>query len=444
MNRTAQTLEKLFDNPTLQALNAFAKKQGVKLYLVGGSVRDLLLERQTTDMDFTLASDAIQFAKTFAANIRATCIVLEENPPTARVIVKQDRISQTPQLSMDFAQFRAASLTDDLYLRDLTINAMAILFQNTRMLTNDEDKHNALQVIDPCGGMKDLERSILQFPSKQVIIADPVRLLRIYRFAAQLDFEISDRASDLVTEYQSMLSNVAVERCREELMKIFNVKKAHPYLQQMEASGLLTQVIPAIKETRILWNSLKTFEEKPIPTTLYAYRTEINDYLQRKLGTAISRRSLIKFSIIFGDNLGDIGEHLRFSRKSVRFMECLTSGSKILKKADRQFAQEQVIQFLRAYASDWWGILLYAAASYPIDSVILKRIADTYYEHVLPIQKQGRLITGNDLIQTFHLTEGKQIGNLLAEIEERQFNGEIRTREEAFAAVKVLVQKHSG
>ena len=441
MNITEQTLQELFDNPIMQALKTFAKDQGVQLYLVGGSVRDLFLGRQTTDIDFTLASDAIQFAKAFAANIGAIVIALEENPPTARVIVKPDSTSQTPQLSMDFAQFRAASLTDDLRLRDLTINAMAIAFENVGTFTNKARKQILCRVIDPCGGMKDLKGGLLRFPNRQVVIADPVRLLRIYRFAAQLDFEISQNAIDLVTAYRSMLSDVAGERCRDELMKILYIKKAHPYLQQMEAAGLLTQVVPIIKEPHRAWSSLETFEEGPIPTALHAYRKEINHYLQEELSVEINRCSLIKLSLLLGDNLGSIGERLRFSRKAVKFMECLISGSKKLKNTIPQLTQKQINRFLRTYTSDWWGILLYSAASSPIDSAILKQIADTYYEHILPICKQGRLITGNDLIQEFHLKEGEQIGDLLKEIEDRQFDGEIRTREEAFAAVAALLQK---
>jgi tRNA nucleotidyltransferase/poly(A) polymerase len=441
MNITEQTLQELFDNPIMQALKTFAKDQGVQLYLVGGSVRDLFLGRQTTDIDFTLASDAIQFAKAFAANIGAIVIALEENPPTARVIVKPDSTSQTPQLSMDFAQFRAASLTDDLRLRDLTINAMAIAFENVGTFTNKARKQVLCRVIDPCGGMKDLKGGLLRFPNRQVVIADPVRLLRIYRFAAQLDFEISQNAIDLVTAYRSMLSDVAGERCRDELMKILYIKKAHPYLQQMEAAGLLTQVVPIIKEPHRAWSSLETFEEGPIPTALHAYRKEINRYLQEELSVEINRCSLIKLSLLLGDNLGSIGERLRFSRKAVKFIECLISGSKKLKNTIPQLTQKQINRFLRTYTSDWWGILLYSAASSPIDSAILKQIADTYYEHILPICKQGRLITGNDLIQEFHLKEGEQIGDLLKEIEDRQFDGEIRTREEAFAAVAALLQK---
>ncbi len=443
MNIATQILQVLFDNPIMKALVAFAKDRGVRLYLVGGSVRDLLLGRQTTDIDFTLSSDAIEFAKAFAANIDAISIPLEENPPTARVIVKQDSTAQTSQLSIDFAQFRAESLTDDLRLRDLTINAMAIDFENVGSFTNQAHKQLPFRVIDPCDGMKDLETGILRFPHKQVVIADPIRLLRIYRFAAQLDFKISQDASDLVTTYKSMLSDVAAERCRDELMKIFYVKKAHPYLQQMDAAGLLTQVVPMIEETCQTWVSLEAFEESPIPPTLHIYRKEINRYLQEEISVEINRRSLIKFSLLLGDNLGDIGERLRFSRKASEFLEGLISGSKEFKNTIPQLTQKQINRFLRTYASDWWGILLYSAASSPIDSAILKQVAATYYEHILPICKQGRLITGNDLIREFHLKEGKHIGYLLKEIEDRQFEGEIRTREEAFAAVAALIQKNA-
>ena len=441
MKTTTQVLHELFGNQTMQALGTFAKARGVQLYLVGGSVRDLLLKRRTTDIDFALASDAIEFAKAFAASIKATCIALEENPSTARVIVKQHNTSQASWLSMDFAQFRAASLIDDLRLRDLTINAMAIAFENVAVRTNNACEQNAFHVIDPCDGMKDLEIGLLKFPSEQVVHADPVRLLRIYRFAAQLDFELSQSAIGLVTKYRSLLSNVAAERCRDELIKIFNVKKAHRYLQQMQTAGILTQVAPVIKETSNSWKLLENFEQNPIPTALHAYRGEINDYLQKELSVETNRCSLIKFSLLLGDNFGSVGKHLRLSRKSRQFMERLISGSKELKDITEQLAQKQIIRFLRTYASDWQGVLLYTAASYPTEPAVLKQMADTYYEHILPICKQGRLITGDDLIQRFHLKEGKQIGDLLKEIEERQFDGEIRTREEAFAAVATLIQE---
>ncbi len=424
------------------ALDDFTKAQGVRLYLVGGSVRDLLLDRQTTDFDFALASDAIHFAKAFAAEIRATCIVLEEDPSTARVIVKQYDPLYPSQLGMDFVQFRAASLAEDLRLRDLTINAMAIAFENVDAVTDHALDSNSHRVIDPCGGMKDLEIGLLRFPSEHVVLADPIRLLRIYRFAAQLGFKISESAIASVQKHRGLLPGVAAERCRDELMKILDVEKAHLYLRRMDVIGLLAQVLPVVTRSRILWQPLQTFEESPIPNPLRAYSEEINNYLQEELGDGVSRRSLIKLSLLLGDNFGDVGEGLRLSRKATQFIECVGSKyEQFFKGMDKRLTREQIIRFLRGTTSDWWGVLLYTAAAHPIDSVVLKQIADTYYEHILPIRKQGRLITGDDLIQVFNLKEGKQIGELLEEVEKRQFAGEIRTREEALAAVEILIRQ---
>ncbi len=443
MKIVSHTFRELLDHKALRALDNFVKKRGVKLYLVGGSVRDLLLKRPTTDIDFALASDAIAFAKAFAASIRATCIVLEENPATARVIVKQSNVSGVSWLSMDFAQFRAASLIEDLRLRDLTINAMAVVFENVEAITKWSRERNAFQVIDPCGGMNDLEAGLLRFPSERVIREDPVRLLRIYRFAAQLDFDISEAAIALVVKHRLLLSNVAMERCRDELIKIFKVKEAYPHLRQLEAVGLLKQVVPSITDTDSAWCSLKDFEKSPIPMIFDAYLGELNAYLQEELGVEADRCPFIKLSFLCGDNASSIGKHLRLSRKTGQFMANLISGSTELRQIMPELTEKQIVDFLRTYMSDWWGVLLYAAASYTVDLAVLKRIADTYYKHILPIREQGRLITGSDLIRTFHLKEGKQIGYLLKEIEDRQFAGEIRTREEALAAVAVLIRQLS-
>lgn len=434
------TLQELFHNDAMQTLDTFAKAQDVRLYLVGGSVRDLLLKRRTTDFDFALAANAIHFAKAFAAHIKATCIVLEENPSTARVIVKQDNFPNPSRLSMDFVQFRAESLTEDLRLRDLTINAMAIVFENVDTLADHAHKSNFYRVIDPCGGMEDLETGLLRFPSDGVILADPIRLLRIYRFAAQLGFEISQNAIALVQKHQELLPSVAAERCRDEFMKILDVKKAHPYLQQMNAVGLLAQMLPIVNRERIPWQPLKSFEETPIP--LRAYDEEINNYLQEELGGGVSRYSLVKLSLLLDGNFADIGERLQLSRKATQFIEDIISKyEQFFKNPNRQLTREDIICFLRTAAADWWGVLLYAAALHAIDSAVIKKIADTYYKHILPIRKHGRLVTGDDLIQIFHLKEGKQVGDLLEQIEDRQFNGEIRTREEALATVQTLIRQ---
>ena len=451
MKKASQALQKLFSNQTMEALGDFANVQGVPLYLVGGGVRDLLLKRQTTDIDFTLETDAITFANAFVENIekvakdiRATCVPLKKEPSTARLIVWRDGNSRHQPLNIDFVQFRAASLIEDLRLRDLTINAMAIPFENLRAATDKVYEQNAFAVIDPCGGLKDLEAGVLQLLSEAVVEADPVRLLRLYRFSAQLGFKISESSIDLAKKHRSLLSNAAVERCRDELMKIFDVKKSHLYLQQMAEIGLLTAFVPAIKETDGFCRSLEIFENNLIPEVLSPYRSDIYNYLRQNLDRSqtVNRCSLIKLSLLFAEDVNGAAAHLRLSRNSQKFMRSLFTGSEILKEADPPLSEGGVMQFFRSYMSNWCGILLYTAAAHQISPEIVKQITDTYYSRIVPLRKRGKLITGGDLIKTFGLKQGKQIGTFLKVIEQRQFCGEVRTRKEALALVAALLERH--
>ena len=461
--------------PHLAQLQKFAETCGVELYLVGGSVRDLLLNRPTADLDFALATDAIRFAKAFAAHVGGSFVGLDERPPTARVVLKKQTVS------MDFAQFRAASLSDDLRLRDLTINAMAVpldaMLEPARLpaktIENVAPRSVRLPVprlIDPGGGMADLTARQLRFPSEQVIHEDPLRLIRIYRFAAQLDFEISHDSLALIEKHHALLPRVSAERIRDELMKILKVEKASPYLQEMWKVGLLTQIVPVavargpvqecspdvhrdrevsptvargpISEPpgptvargpvpREPWNALNRFE-----STSHTH-PDWDTYLETELGWEVNRRSLIKLCLLLQGELGDVAKRLKLSRKASQFLKCLASEHRLL--ATEQLTRREIIRFFRRTASDWLGALLFASALHGITDARTSQIVDTYYQHFLPILKQGRLITGEDLIHRFKLKEGRDIGILLKQIEERQFDGEIRTREEAFAVAAALI-----
>ncbi|MCY4404079.1 MAG: hypothetical protein OXD54_16060 [Candidatus Poribacteria bacterium] len=430
MHRDNLNLQVIRSNTVLQKLFAFAKRQKVELYLVGGSVRDLLLNRPTTDYDFALKADAILFAKSFARSIGAAFVLLEEQPPTARVIAKIHQ-PKLLELCIDFTQFRAKTLTDDLRLRDLTINALAIPLETVMESEQPE-------VIDPCNGINDLEKRQLLFPSEQVILDDPLRLMRIFRFSAQLDFDIPQESVNLVQNHSQLLPNVSPERVRDELFKLLNIKKSKCHLKLMCEVGLLSHVIPSVEQNSDSWTALEQFERTTFPISLNEYRNEIDTYLNEELGLYANRRSLIKLSLLYQEKPVEIGKSLRLSRKAVQFLKCIvTEYQQLLLNGD--ITKKQIINFLRTSTTDWLGVLLFSAVIHSIPTSVLKQVADTYYQHLLPILKQGRLITGEDLIREFKLKEGREIGVLLKQIEERQHYGEIRTREEAFATAAALI-----
>ena len=418
-------------SPFMRQLYTFATFHEVKLFLVGGSVRDLLLNRRTTDIDFTLQSDTLSFVRKFANSIKAPFIPLEENPPTARVIVRSpDSVSS--QFQIDFTEFRGETLVDDLRLRDLTINAMAIPLE--AIMESDN-----LEVIDPCDGQSDLYSRLLKFPSEQVIVDDPLRMMRIFRFAAQLDFEISGVSFEQVQKHQHLLPNVSQERIRDEILKTLNVEKSAPHLQNMCKTGLIAQVFPTVNTLPDYWDMLDHFEAYPIPESLDSHFDEISTYLNEDIALYANRKLLIKLCIIFQDCVKDIGNLLKLSRKSVQFLKSLVSGHQLL--LNNNYTRYEIIDFLRAAVSDWWGILLFSTVIHPISYERIHKIVDIYYNHLLPIQKQGRLLTGEDLIRNFDLKEGKEIGMLLEQVEKRQFYGEIRTREEAIQIVENMMRK---
>ena len=441
----------------IRQLHAFAEKRGVQLHLVGGSVRALLLNQPTTDLDFALADNAIAFAKAFADEIGEAFVKLEEQPPTARIVIRETRFT------LDFVGFRAETLVADLRLRDLTINAMALDFSS---LLAEPD----VKLIDPCDGFSDLQIRMLRFPSETVVIDDPLRLLRVYRFAAQLGFEIPEATINLIRRHRNRLPQVSSERIRDELIKILNVKNAHTYLRRMDETGLLSQIIPEIGKVRGLFQkeldrrlrALEMFEIKPIPDTLQSYHPRIEAYLHEHLTHDLCRRQLLKLALLLRESETEtavqITNRLRLGRKATQLMHCLVENRLYLMDSmDRngQIARQSMTYFLRSAGGDWLGILLISYANIrssgknirqtnapPIVEAALKQIADFYYNEIGPIMESGRLITGNDILQTFGMMPGIEIGRILQHIEDLQFEGEIQTPEEALEAARTFLDNY--
>ena len=435
----------------IHQLHVFAEKRGVQLYLVGGSVRALLLNQPTTDLDFALADDAIAFAKAFADKIGEAFVKLEERPPTARIVIRET------QLTLDFAGFRAETLEEDLRLRDLTINAMAMDLSS--LLTKPD-----VNLIDPCDGFSHLQTQMLHFPSEGVVIDDPLRLLRVYRFSAQLGFEIPESMIALIRQHRDRLPQVSVERIRDELIKILTVKNATAYLRRMDETRLLSQIIPEIGQVRGLFQTelhhrlraLEMFEIKPIPDTLQSYCPQIEAYLNEQLTHDLYRQQLVKLALLLHENETEtavqITNRLRLGKKAAQLMRCLVQNHLYLMDlidANGQIERRTMIRFLRDAGNNWLGVLLLSYAvlresqgsTHQIDE-LMKQIADLYYGEISAIIERDRLITGDDILQRFGRMPGVRIGRILQHIEDLQFEGEIETPEEALEAARTFLQSH--
>ncbi len=248
-------------------LLAIQKKQG---YLVGGFVRDWLLERKTNDIDIAVSGDAITIAREVAEELGGKFVLLDDVNNIARVVVIEDeqpgRTSQNQELRgaewhFDFSPF-TGDIESDLARRDFTINAMALeLSQFVAASTASKvssrksaslltEKQSPLKLIDPFSGEEDLRNKIVRGVSEQIFEADAARLLRAVRLAAELDFTIEPNTESLIRRYSQAITEVPGERVREELLRLLTLPQAAYHLRYLDNLGLLLALIPELADSK--------------------------------------------------------------------------------------------------------------------------------------------------------------------------------------------------
>ncbi len=193
-----------------------------ELYLVGGSVRDMLLNRVSHDLDFAIPKDAIEMARRVANALHADFYVLDESFDTARVILSADNGTRD---SLDFAAFRGSDLDADLRGRDFTINAIAFDLRNQTIL-------------DPLGGASDLRAKLIHACSNTSFQDDPIRILRAVRQAAAFDFKIEAETRRAMKQAAPLLPKISPERQRDELFKILEGPRPNASLRALEMLGV--------------------------------------------------------------------------------------------------------------------------------------------------------------------------------------------------------------
>ena len=167
----------------LRPVYNFAKANRIKLYLVGGALRDLILKRkkENPDFDFCLKKGALGFGRSLAKKIRAAFVVLDEEHAACRLVKKIDGQIYT----FDFSDFRAKSIEKDLLHRDFTINSLAL---DLKDVFRAEDL-SAL-IIDPYSGQDDLKRKIIKVTGRNSFKEDPLRILRAFSFNCIFKFDL--------------------------------------------------------------------------------------------------------------------------------------------------------------------------------------------------------------------------------------------------------------
>ena len=242
---TPEEIRKHLDTPLFHKISETADELGMECYIVGGYVRDIFLQRPSTDIDVVVIGKGIEMARAFSKKLgKGAHLAVYANFGTAQVKYHNQEIEFVGARKESYTHdsrnpiVEDGTLEDDQNRRDFTINAMAICL--------NKDKFGKL--IDPFEGVYDLEDRIIRTPLEPGVTFsdDPLRMMRCIRFATQLNFYIEDETFEALCENKERIKIISRERINEEVNKILLSPTPSKGLIELDRCGLLQLIFPQL------------------------------------------------------------------------------------------------------------------------------------------------------------------------------------------------------
>lgn len=251
----------------LRLLARASAKHGLNAYLVGGTVRDMLLGSDSIDLDVSIVGASGEFASTLAAEVNGE-VVGRSQFNTAKLSVNDTVLDLVMARSESYDHPGAlpsvspGTIDDDLARRDFTINAMAVSLSN--------DSWGAL--LDPFDGQRDLDGRVIRVLHSESFTDDATRILRAIRYAERLGFEIEPHSDQLIRRDVRFLDTISGDRVRHELERIFRESNSAAMLRLARALGVLSAIFEPWNPSDLLLNKLNqvAFEQETERNILYA------------------------------------------------------------------------------------------------------------------------------------------------------------------------------
>lgn len=440
-------------------------------YLVGGAVRDLLLNRTPADFDIAVPSDPESYAVHIARRDGATLVKMGQNAPVIFRVVMKDMI-------IDVSRIEGASIVEDLRRRDFTVNAMAVSVEDGTL-------------IDMAAGRADLAEGVIRMVSPEIFVDDPVRLLRTFRLACQFDFSVDPTTLDAVERHADRIVFPAAERIHAEWVKLLAAPGAVHYVRKMANRRLLFALFPelgclkgceqnryhqfdALEHTLIALEKLETILARPdIPFKGVASEviSAMDDSVTPTLKWAVLLHDLGKADTRTVDEKGNIhfyghehagaekvlaiAERMKCSAAEARWLEFLVRHHlrplKLFAAHGRgELTRRGIIRFFMKCGAFTPALLLHSMADnmakrdrggereLEIQAFIAHLMAE-YFKDFLVQRRRERLISGHDLMRTFHLEPSPLLGKILEKVEEARLNRPKMTRADAFEMVRDIL-----
>jgi tRNA nucleotidyltransferase/poly(A) polymerase len=474
----------------IRELVDLATQEGHQLFLVGGFIRDCLLGRRSKDADLVTIR-ASDLAKSLANKIGIKPVIIDRKFGTIRLlpaVVSASSLGES--CNVDLSPLRGSSIEEDLGQRDFTVNALAV--DLSAWHTSD-----SFELINPIDGLSDLNGGQLRACSHRSFTDDALRVLRAYRLVSTHGFTIESETKGWILRARQDLDEVAVERIRDELALILSSSNSASIFRMLDKDKILAMFLPECESMRdfpqndfhhqdVLQHSfsaleaLETFLERP-EDLLKSFADHSSAILAQTIAAERTRQSMLKLAVIIHDIgkplcktldqdgvihfyghevvgaklAGTLCSRLRFSNKEVHFVSQLVRQHM---RAVHLFNLERpsrraLGRFFGLGPELFWPLLLLYASDYRAtkgprssdgDMRILRQrlysCLDFYYEQLEPKETEPRLVNGSDLINYLHLSPGPTVGKLLQKLTELQWEGLIRSREEALQKAAQLLR----
>jgi poly(A) polymerase len=445
-------------DPIFKSLQQVIKQQQVEAYLVGGYVRDIFLHRTSKDIDVVVVGDGIALAKAFAEEHKGSDFAYFKNFGTAMVKTKEWEVEFVGARKESYLRdsrkptVEIGTLTDDQNRRDFTINALAISLQ----------AHNFGELVDPFGGITDLENKCIRTPLDPDITFsdDPLRMMRAIRFAAQLQFDITDETYASIKRNIERIHIISGERIADELNKIMLSQKPSVGLKLLFDSGLLALIFPELATMQ----GVETKEGKAHKDNFYHTLMVVDNIseetnnlwlrwaaLLHDIAKPVTKRFIPSEGWTFHGH-EDKGSRMvsKLFRKlklplndKMKFVEKMVALHHRPKALAEDGVTDSAIRRLVVDAGDDLEDL-FTLCRADMTSANLKKIA-FYRQNLIQVQQQVAdvserdalrnfqpPVTGEDIMRIFGLSPSKEVGILKTEIRESILDGKIKNnREEA-------------
>jgi poly(A) polymerase len=241
-------MEKKLTHPVFKIISEIVDEHGHSCFVIGGFVRDIILNRPSKDIDIVIQGSGIDLAEEVARRIGKVKVNIFKNFGTAMLRYEDYEIEFVGARKESYGHdsrkpfVEKGSLEDDQKRRDFTINSLAISL----------NKATYGKLIDPFGGLQDIENRIIRTPldPDSTYSDDPLRMMRAIRFAAQLNFKIESGSLKSIVRNKERISILSGERIIDELQKIILTSKPSVGFRLLESTGLLSIISPDLQNLK--------------------------------------------------------------------------------------------------------------------------------------------------------------------------------------------------